>query len=187
MTRYRGTEYGVDEISTLLRAVDRHLTVPARMVIVGGAAAAFHHADSATADIDTYEALESALEDAIQRAATETGAAIPISHSAIAQVPYHSEDRLQRKLVELQRLEVWVLERHDLALSKVIRYYQHDLRQLKEMHLAHPFDFSVLIERYERELVTVGDANMIRGNFLDLIQQLFGELKRLEAERLTSR
>jgi hypothetical protein len=85
MRRYRrGAGFGLDDICAFMAAVDRHLSTSVSVVIIGGAAAAFHHAESTTNDVDTYDAFNAALEAAIQR---DTGLDIPVNHSTVADVP----------------------------------------------------------------------------------------------------
>ena len=187
MTSYRDSRaFGIDDICRLLQVVDGHLTDPAAVVIIGGAAAAFHRADSTTNDVDTNDALNDALQDAIQRARAETGLEIPINHSAVADVPWHFEDRLERQLPELRNLQVWVLEKHDLVLSKSVRCDEHDLEQLEELHAKNPLDFDVLVTRFRTEMThAIGEPAKIRERFLEMIERLSGELKRVEADRAT--
>ena len=153
MTSYRDSKiFGIGEICRLLEAVDRHLSVRVSTIIIGGAAAAFHHADSTTDDVDTYEALNAELQVAIERAKDETGLNIPVRFSSVADVPYDYEDRLERQLPELVHLQVWILEKHDLALSKSVRCDEHDLEQLEQLHANVGLDFDVLVERYRTEM-----------------------------------
>lgn len=186
MTSYRDTRiYGLAEIGELLCAVDRLLAAPARFEIIGGAAAAFQGAESTTTDVDTYNPLDATLENALERARADTGLAIPVQCSSVADVPYNYKDRLERKLPELVRLEVWVLEKHDLALSKVIRCFEHDLQQVVEVHAKSCLAFDVLVSRFTHEMDhVIGDPARILGNFLEMIERLFGEVKRIEADRL---
>ncbi len=127
-------EYGLDEIAQLLEAVDRRLTQITRIVIVGGAAAAFHGIAATTEDVDTFETLEHELAQAIEAAQAETGLRIPINHSSVADVPWDYETRLESVLPQLKNLRVFILEKHDLALSKSVRGDEHDLQQLEELH-----------------------------------------------------
>ena len=178
--------YGIDQISEFLAAVDRHLSGPVSVTIIGGAAAAFHGAESTTTDVDTRDALDSALEEAVRLANAKTGLAITVSHAAVGDVPWNSEDRLERVLPDLEHLRVWVLEKHDLALSKCVRCAEHDLQQLEELHCNNPLQFDTLVERFRTEMGhAMGDAERRRRNFLDMIERLFGEMKRLEADRQT--
>jgi len=187
VTAYRDRRiYGIEDIATLLREVDRHLNAPARIVIIGGAAAAFHGAVSTTTDVDTHNALSADLQAALEQARFVTGLDIPVSYSAVADVPYNCEDRFEQPFADFRCLEVCILEKHDLALSKVIRCAEHDLQQLEEVHASAPFSLDVLVVRFRDEMShVIGDPGRIRGNFLELIERLFGELKRTEADRST--
>lgn len=188
MTSYRDSRiYGLDEICELLRSADRHLSHRTAIVLIGGAAASFHHATSTTTDVDTHLPLSPELQDALAQARAETKLAIPVAHAAVAEFPYNFEDRLERVLVELERLEVFVLERHDLALSKSLRGYDHDLQQLEEVHAENPLSFDTLVDRFRNEMDhVVGEPRRIRQNFLDLIDHLFGEHARVRANGLIS-
>lgn len=189
MTSYKDTRiFGKDELEVFLRAVDRNLTKSAAMVIIGGSAAAFHDATSTTNDIDTYEAVSDELRTAIATAAIETGLEIPVGHSVVGQYPYDFEERLERPLADLKCLDVCVLEKHDLVLSKVVRGNAHDEQQIVEMHQAQPLDFDVLVQRFHTEMTHVlGRPELLREQFLQLIALLFGELKRVSAERTLAR
>lgn len=168
-----------------LQAIDRHLTRRVRVEIIGGSAAALAHgAKSTTTDLDTFNALNKELLDAVARAIEETGFDIPVSQSTVADVPYNYEDRLERQLPELDHLEVWVLEKHDLVLSKTVRCYDHDLQQILEIHQYAALSFDVLVERFESEMANaIGDPARIRSNFLLMIQTVFGELPRASVEK----
>jgi hypothetical protein len=175
---------GVEEIRAFFEVVDRHLTATTSLVIIGGAAAAFHRAESTTNDVDTVDAPGSALVTAIEQAIAETGLFVPVSRSSVAQMPWNYEDRLERQLPELKYLEVWILEKHDLTLSKIVRGVEHDLQQLEEIHRNSGLDFEILVERFRTEMASVvGDPIRIRQNFLALVERLFGELKRVSAEQ----
>ena len=77
-----------------------------------------------------------------------------------------------------------MLERHDLALSKALRYGDTDSAQLRAMHTAEPLDFEILVERFTDEMGhAIGDPRKHLEQFLSLIEELFGELKHLEAKR----
>lgn len=182
---YRSRTYGADEIRVFLQAVDRHLTRRVRIEIIGGSAAALAHgAKSTTTDVDTFNALNKELLEAVARAREETGFDIPVSQSTVADVPYNYEDRLERHLPELEYLEVWVLEKHDLVLSKTVRCYEHDLQQILEIHQNAALSFDVLVERFEFEMANaIGDLARIRSNFFIMIDTVFGELQRASAEK----
>lgn len=185
MSAYRSRVYGADEMRTLLRAVDRHLTRPARMEIIGGSAAALAHgASSTTSDLDTFNVISEDLRQAVSRACLETGFEIPVLQATVADVPYNYEDRLERHLADLVHLEVWVLEKHDLVLRKTVRCYEHDLQQILEIHANTTLSCDILVDRFESEMTSVmGDPARIHSNFLLMIETVFGELARASAEK----
>ncbi|HWU89624.1 MAG TPA: DUF6036 family nucleotidyltransferase [Kofleriaceae bacterium] len=186
MSTYRSSRaFAADEIRAFLRAVDRHLTRRARVEIIGGSAAALAHgATSTTTDVDTLTVMNAELEAAVARAVIETRLNISVSHAAVADVPLDYVERLERQLPELEKLEVWVLEKHDLVLSKTIRCYEHDLQQIREIRDRVGLSFDTLVERFRDEMSHVmGDPARIRTNFLVMIDDVFGELKRVAAER----
>jgi hypothetical protein len=54
VSSYKDTRIlGADELRAFFGAVDGHLTTRASIVVIGGAAAAFHLAESTTNDVDT--------------------------------------------------------------------------------------------------------------------------------------
>jgi hypothetical protein len=168
-----------DEIREFLAAIDRHLGSPVRIIIIGGSAAFFHGATSTTTDIDTESEISAAMNEAITAARAETRLDIPVNRSTVADYPHNYEDRLERVMGELKYLEVFILEKHDLALSKAVRCNDHDLKQLSEIHEADPFNCDTLVSRFRDEMDhATGDRDVRRSNFLDLIERLFGELKR---------
>lgn len=185
MSSYRSHAYGAEEIGAFLHAVDRHLTKRVRVELIGGGAAALAHgARSTTSDLDTLNAITDELREAVARATDDTGYRIPVSHATVADVPYNYEDRLERQLPELQHLEVWALEKHDLVLSKTLRCYEHDLQQILEIHATVALSYDILIDRFESEMTSaLGDPARIRSNFLIMIETVFGELPRASAEK----
>lgn len=186
MSRYRETRiHGRENIAAFLRAVDRHLSSASTIVIIGGGAAVFHDAAITTNDVDTWDALNAELATAIDAATTETELDIPVRHSGVAQAPWNFQDRLERQLPELEHLQVWVMEKHDLALSKTVRGDEHDEQHIVEIHRSVGLDYDVLVQRFRSEMASVvGDLERIRAQFLQLIELLFGELKRVQAEKM---
>ncbi len=177
--------FAAPELKAFLTSADRHLKKKAELVLIGGSAAALAHgATSITDDIDSTEHPSSVLEAALEAARRETGLAIPVGKSTVADFPYEYESRLVRCLPTLKRLKVWALEKHDLALSKAVRCEETDLQQLAEIHQRSPFDFDTLIARFQKEMGhAIGNPVTVRERFLTMIKRLFGELKMIEAGR----
>lgn len=179
--------YGAEEIRTFLRAVDRYLDTRIRMEIIGGGAAALaHRVASTTEDIDTFTHAHAELTAAVARATRATGLPIPVKPAGVADVPQNYQDRLERQLPELERLEVWTLEKHDLVLSKAIRCDEHDRQQILEIHKSVVIEFNILVRRFMDELhpYAIGHEDTRRDYFLTVVRDLFGELKRGEAARI---
>lgn len=184
MRRYRAPEFGLEEMSRFFQSVDDNLVHPISLVVIGGAAAAFHRVESTTEDVDTWEIITGELEQAIEAARNETGLKIPVVHSGAADAPWEFESRLVRVLPHLEKLEIKILERHDLALSKCVRGEENDYQQLGELHDRNALDFDVLVTRFQTEMSHVmGDRSRILEQFLELVHRLFGELRRSEADR----
>jgi hypothetical protein len=80
------------------------------------------------------------------------GHPVPIGSAAVADLPLHYEDRQQRPLPKLKRLEVIVPDRYDLCLSKLVRTSQADLAVCKETHEYNAFELATLVDRYLDEL-----------------------------------
>jgi len=71
-------EFTQTEFEIFLRAVDRHLTSPFSLIIIGGCAAALaYHVERPSLDIDTWEETRQ-IEDACRAARRETGLQIPL-------------------------------------------------------------------------------------------------------------
>jgi hypothetical protein len=172
--------YDHHEIEDALHALDSVCTGPRKLVLIGGAAVALHtHIPSGTQDIDHFPP---SVDDLIARCTAANLALPPFSAPGVLDYPWHAEDRLQRVLPELEQLEVWLLEPHDLVLSKVIRWHDGDEEDVLELHQAKRLSQGTLIERYITEMTHVtGDPRRIGLNFVECIDRLFGEIAADEA------
>jgi len=161
--------------------VDAALGRQVGVVIIGGAAAAVHYGiDLGTHDIDTWTSIQEELARAVEQARTGTGLPLPFAKSGVADGPYDFESRLERALPHLQRLVVQVPEKHDQALMKVIRGYEHDLDGIEAIHRRSPLELETLLKRYRDEMgAVVGAPRRLRGQLLALVDRLFPE--RVEA------
>jgi hypothetical protein len=154
-----------DELERFLGAVDQALVQPVEVIVIGGTAAALHYGVTrATHDIDTWTIVQGDLAAAAERARVATGLDIPVTHSGVADAPFDFESRLERVLPHLDRLRVLVPEKHDLALMKAVRGYEHDLQAIAEIHAHSPLDLATLIRRFQDEMTPIGDPARIRGN-----------------------
>jgi|SRR5215472_3206634 len=166
-----------EELERFLREVDRQLGSPAKIIVIGGAAIGMlYSSEHSTTDIDVLGTPGRELSDAIERAKSVTGLAVPVSQVTIAEPPYDFEDRLQRYALEgLTRLEIWVPERHDLALMKTARGETPDLDAIVAIHRRQPLDLEVLIKRaLDMRSTVMGPWSMFRLKFLAMIEAVFG-------------
>ena len=165
--------FSAAELSRFLAAVDEVLEERVEVVVIGGAAAAIQYGVAvATTDIDTWSVVPPQLEAPVERARRSSGLDVPFGKSGVADGPYELEDRLQRALPGLRHLVVLVPERHDLALMKVIRGYEHDLEAIERMQ--PPLDLDILLPRFEEEMTSaVTDLRTLKANFLVLVERLF--------------
>lgn len=176
-------KYSGNELRLFLIAVDSYVSKPEKLVIVGGAAIALvGDVNYGTVDIDTWNSLSRSLESAFVCARTATGLTVPVEHAGVIDPPENFEDRLVQVLPELQKLSVFVLDPHDVTLSKTVRGLRKDLDAIIRLHTSIPLDLSTLISRYTGEMSSViGNRRAIDQHFLRLIEILYGED---EAERV---
>lgn len=147
------TKFDATEIRRFLEALDRHLSKPVPLTVIGGSAALLQHgAHSPTRDIDTFDCNPTLVRDAATKAHAEIGFAVPIQNAAIADLPRDYASRLLQPMPSLKHLRVVVPNRYDLVLSKLLRATQPDLDVCKEMHESKPLDPKVLLERYLAEM-----------------------------------
>ena len=180
-------EYSREELAQFFEAVDECLKEPARMVLVGGSAVILAYGvATVTEDIDTFSGSTAPLEAAIQLACERTGMEPPVTRSGVAQAPDGYEERLVRQPTGGEFLELYVLEKHDLAISKALRGDERDRQHLVALHQQSPLEFETLVSRFRDDLlpVYVGDSAPITDYFLWVVEELFGELKLVTAKRL---
>ena len=180
-------DYSREELVHFFDTLDECLDEPARIVLVGGSAVILAYGvTTTTVDIDTYSTSTAALESAIRRTCERTGMAPPVTRAGVAQAPERYEERLVRHPTKGHLLELCVLEKHDLAISKALRADERDRQHLMALHENDPLDFDTLVARFQDEMlpVYVGDQAPIIDYFLWVIEELFGELKHVRAKRL---
>ena len=182
--------YSARQLTSFLRALDDELRDPLDVILIGGSAAALaYQASRTTLDIDTWNAPFDALVQEIDRARERTGLLVPVEHAGVADAPHDFEERLQSlELPGVTKLRLRVPEKHDLALMKTIRGYEHDLETAQEIHARHGLDLDVLLERYTEEMShVVGDPHTLDLKLLALVERLFGDSGLVIAERRLSR
>jgi hypothetical protein len=176
--------YGKAEIEKFLLAIDENLTKRFDLIIIGGTAAALaYHVTSFTKDIDTVNSIKT-IEKPYNAAKTKTGLYIPMGPVGIDDGPNDYQDRLMEHAIPgMKHLKIFVPERHDFVLIKMLRGQQNDLDTVAEMHQHEPLSFEKLLERILSEMNSiVGNKRRIKPQFLAMFETLFGEAKVKEAE-----
>lgn len=174
--------YSPDDLKRFLQSVDKHLSDHVKILVIGGSAASLGYGvRTSTKDIDLYETDEEDYEhflEACSLAEEDTQLDIPVEMVGVGDAPYNYEDRLQKdETLGLTWLELEYPEKHDLALMKIIRGYEHDIQHIKEVHANHQLDLDTLVERFRDEMghvVGVG-SEQLQHKFLLMIEEVFGE------------
>ena len=94
----------------------------------------------------------------------------------MAELPYNYEDRVRKvRGLDLERLTVLVPDKYDLALSKALRGYPHDIDAIEGMHRKHRLSQKTLVDRFETELakIATADERIIRLNVAMVVARLF--------------
>jgi hypothetical protein len=179
------------QLVAFIRALDRHLRRKVRIVVIGGAAASVgYDSNVRTADIDIFNVLGGSLDSlaaAADLARKETGLGVGVGAATVADLPYRYEERLRPfRGLDLKNLTILIPEKYDLALSKAMRGYEHDIAAVKGMHDRHRLSRTTLVRRFETELMkeAVADPRKIALNVVLVVERLYGfEPARLLAQR----
>lgn len=176
------------ELRRFLVSVDKHLSGPRSVILIGGAAAALAYgATRVTTDIDTVNDTAD-LEEALRLARLDTGLDVPFQSAGIFDPPYHYEDRLRPIELGLDKLQVSVPEAHDLALMKVVRGQENDLEAIQQIADAVGLDMAILVDRFVNEMTqAIARPAELRANFLSTIEMLYGESEADRVDAVLSR
>jgi hypothetical protein len=175
------TRFDRAQLVAFIRALDRHLRKKVRVVVIGGAAASVGYDSGArTADIDIFTILAGpadSLARAAELARVETGLGVGVGAATVADLPYNYEARLRPiRGLDLKKLTILIPDKYDLALSKVMRGYEHDIVAVKGMHERHRLSQKTLVARFEAELMkeAVADPRRIALNVVLVVERLYG-------------
>lgn len=178
--------YTSGELRSFLRLVDKELERPCTIVLIGGAALSLGYQSShATTDMDLWSPLRGAFWAAVERVGRKAPAPLPVQRAAIAEPPYHFEERLvPLSLKGLRQLTVLIPEAHDLVLLKAARGEAHDLDAIEDIHRAHPLSLDTLVDRFhETESQVSGPKSRFKLTFLAVVARLFGEAEAIRLEK----
>jgi len=177
--------FGNREFRTFLKAVDRQLSRPFRLDIIGEAAAVLSfRAESGTTDIDVENDV-GPLKGVFEAAREKTGLDIPVGTVGIHDAPWSYEDRVRRvRIPGLRKLQVFVPEKHDWALMKIVRLLGKDIEDIREVSDKIGFNRNVFLKRFLEEMThVIGRRADLVYNFVTMMSELYGdgEADRMEA------
>lgn len=150
-----------------LADVDRQLPRPVELHCLGGFVAAFYYElPRPTNDLDYVEVVPNDMMATLQQiAGVDSPLAkkhhVHLQHVGVVSVPESYADRLTEILPGyFQRLRLFALDPHDLALSKLTRNSPIDRGDIAQLAKAVPLDANLLRARYHRELrpIIIGDV-----------------------------
>lgn len=166
------------EIRTFLRAVDRHLVRSFTVEIIGGAAGALvFGVEGDTEDIDTITSV-ARIEDDLQVARLETGLDIPVAVAGVWDGPYGYRKRRKRvKIRGVKRLRIYVPDKYDWALMKIVRLKDKDALHIREASEKVGFKASTFLRRFTSDMThfVLGRPQDLVWNFIVMMSELFGE------------
>jgi len=169
------------QLVAFVRAMDRNLDERIVIVIVGGAAAAVGYGSNVkTADIVVFELRKgsaAALARAAEAARKETALGVSVGAAPVAELPENYESRLKPvRGLKLHNLTIIVPDKYDVALSKTLRGYPHDIEAIESIHAHHPLASKTMVRRFESELMktAVADPRKIALNMAMVIARLHG-------------
>jgi hypothetical protein len=171
-----------EQIVRFLHALDSALEGELKIFVVGGLAAIVkYNATVKTSDMDVFAIVsgrDADLTRAAHVASEVTGIVLSIGGAPITDLPWNYEDRLKTvRGLRFQKLTMIVPDKYDLALSKAVRGYEHDLEAIASMHKHHRLSEKTLVNRYESELrkIVPGDERNFALNMVQLVQLLYGK------------
>lgn len=172
----RTKTYDRRELIAFLTEIDEMLDEPVPLEIVGGAAALLAYgAESPTGGIDTFADVDRRIAQVVPL----TTQRIPFDLARRPRPPFNYEERRQRLSLGLRSLVIWVPDRHDLLLMKMLRASEQDLSMVEEMHRARPFNLEQIVERYNHEIGHAISSDETSYQQLQrTIEQLFGANKK---------
>lgn len=143
---------------SFLTALDAQLDEPVDFHCIGGFVVSQHYGFAReTADLDVLsvipvQATERVIQLAGKGSALQAKYRVYIDHAGVASYPADYERRLVRAFPVWSNVRLWALEPHDLALTKLERSIERDIRDVIFLAHAGLIDRDILVVRFENEL-----------------------------------
>jgi hypothetical protein len=141
-----------------LTDLDAHLPEPADLHCIGGFAVSQHYGlGRETADLDVLTIVPRQLAESVTNHAGRGSLLhkkyrVCLDYVGVVNYPDDYETRLQRAFPHWQKLRLWVLEPHDLALTKLERSVERDVRDVMFLAQAGLINRETLLTRFETEM-----------------------------------
>lgn len=143
--------------ASFLDELDRNLDSPADFHCIGGfAVSQMYGFARETSDLDVLHVFPEQLEATVAEIAGRGSALhskyrIYVDQVRVANYPADYELRLIRAFPAWSRIRLWVLEPHDLALTKLERSIERDIRDVIFLAQAGLIQRDTLIQRFQQE------------------------------------
>lgn len=143
---------------SFLTELDAQLDEPADFHCIGGfVVSQYLGFGRETADLDVLSVIPSQVAGRVVQLAGKGSALhvkhrVYIDHVGIANYPDNYESRLVRAFPVWPKVRLWALEPHDLALTKLERSIERDIRDVIFLAQAGLIDRDTLVSRFEAEL-----------------------------------
>jgi len=169
--------FSSEEIVSFIRALDRALPRPFEVEIIGSTAGILlYQLSTATEDIDTITFVDE-IEGLIEEAREATGLPVPMGVAGVWDGPYsYRSRRLPVELPGVHNLQIYVPEKHDWALMKIVRLKDKDREHILKVRDTVGFDPEVFLERFLGEMThIIGRKEDLVYNFIVMMGRLFGQ------------
>jgi hypothetical protein len=143
---------------SFLTELDAQLAEPADFHCIGGFVVSQHYGSGReTADLDVLTVIPREAAEQVARLAGKgsdlyTKYRVCIDQVGVANPPADYEGRLVRAFPVWSKVRLWALEPHDLALTKLERNIERDIRDVISLARAGLIDRDTLVTRFETEL-----------------------------------
>ena len=141
-----------------LEAVDKQLETPVTLHCIGGfVVEAVHGIRGKTGDLD-YISIDPRVASTLEEIAGQQSELAQRHRlylqnvEGVADYPKDYEKRLRKLDLGLKMLQLFVLDPYDLVLSKLTRNIGKDREDVKALAQKHSLSFSVVSNRYEKEM-----------------------------------
>jgi uncharacterized nucleotidyltransferase DUF6036 len=143
---------------SFLTDLDAALDAPADFHCIGGFVVSQHYGFAReTADLDVLMVIPSEAAERVAQLAGKSSALhqkhrVYIDRVGVANYPADYEARMVRVFARWPKVRLWALEPHDLALTKLERSNDRDIRDVMFLAQAGLITRDILVSRFETEL-----------------------------------